>query len=113
MPCDEPVAMMWDAMAIREIFNEFLINGKWEEIPLLEKITIVPINKTTQATSYGGKVSPFKVKRFQIRLYYSEFNDFILAYEGTYKKVKSHVGVFSHNLKLKVFDYSKGNGKQP
>ena len=79
-------------------------------IPPLEKINIVPITKNTQASSYGGRISIFKSQQYQIRLYYSEFNDYILAFEGNYKQAKIHVGVFSHHLKLKVFDYSKGNG---
>jgi len=85
--------------------------GKWEKIPPLEKINIVPVTKTTQASSYSGKIAIFKAQKYQIRLYYSEYNDYILAFEGNYKHAKAHVAVFSRHLKLKVFDYSKGNGK--
>jgi len=79
--------------------------GTWESLPKFARITISPKVILEKGTKISSK------KHFEVKIWFDEINDFVLAFTGNLGKCHQKASILSKNLKLKVLDMSKTNGK--
>jgi len=79
--------------------------GGWEELPQFSRISIsgkIFVKK-------GKKIA--SGKEFEVKLWFKEFNDYVLACSGNYTKCNEKAAELAKLLKIKVVNVIKPNGK--
>lgn len=79
--------------------------GVWEDLPDFSRVSVsgrIKIKKDKKVTSS---------REFEVKLWFKEFEDYILAYTGNYEDCREKADNLSKMLNLRIVDMAKTNGK--
>ena len=84
----------------------FIRVGNWEPLPKIGRILLVPEKTKYKGFSLSARTTEYSVKRFGVRLYYPDSNDYILAAKNKLDKAKHNAEILSNIFDKKYEDYS-------
>ncbi|HEX9648960.1 MAG TPA: hypothetical protein VGA21_00250 [Cyclobacteriaceae bacterium] len=79
--------------------------GTYEDLPKFGRVTVSP-----QINLIKGRKEASRSK-FEVRLWFREFNDYVLAFTGNHPTSSEKARILSKNLRIQFVDVSKSNGK--
>ena len=79
--------------------------GNYEDLPKFNRVTVSPQIKQVKGRKEASR------SRFEVRLWFREFNDYIIAFTGNHLASAEKARLLSKSLRIQFVDVSKSNGK--